>query len=311
MSSFPFLNGIRVLDGGLATELESKGFDLDHPLWSAHILDRHPEAVRDVHLDYLRAGAECLIGAGYQASLPGLAACGYTPSQSRRLLRFTVEPAQEARELFLSELETPPERIPVVAAGVGPYGAYLADGSEFRGRYGRSHHELVEFHQERLEILWQAKPDILAIETVPCHLELQAILDVLSRRSDVSAWISFSCRDGRHLNDGTPIREIGAACVDAPGVHALGINCTAPKHVSSLIAELRRGAPDLPILVYPNSGEIFDGETRSWTGTGDPEGFGRAAARWFREGASAVGGCCRTGPRHIREIRQALESLDP
>lgn len=306
---------LRVLDGGLATELEARGHDLDHPLWSARLIAADPDAIGAVHREYLEAGADAIIAASYQASLPGLAACGTSSDESRRLLNRSVEIAREARDRFvverLGDEREPARPRPLVAASVGPYGAYLADGSEFRGRYGVSAAVLHDFHHERLEVLWQAGPDLLAIETLPDADELGVLLDLLDATPEPRAWISFACRDGEHLNDGTPIRAAAARCSRVANVEAVGVNCTAPRHIASLIAELRAGAPTLPILVYPNSGEHFDGASRRWTGTSDPLDFGRAALDWWRCGATVVGGCCRTGPRHIAAIRDASAHCEP
>lgn len=298
-----------VLDGGLATELEAAGFDLQHLLWSAHLLDTQPDAIRRVHRDYLEAGADCIIAASYQATLQGLAACGYGPSRSRELIALAVHLARQERDAFLDRSSAgPPAPPPWVAASVGPYGAYLADGSEFTGNYGLSIDDLVVFHRERLELLWQAGPDLLAIETLPSLDELKALLRILGDLPDVRAWVSFSCPDGGHIHDGTPIRHCAALCAETQGVVAVGVNCTAPEFVCSLIGELSAGAPELPIIVYPNSGETYDGIQRAWTGESNPTDYGSQALRWRDLGASMIGGCCRTGPRHIREIRRALEA---
>ena len=303
------LDGVRVLDGGLATELEARGHDLDHPLWSAHLLADDPEAIRAVHRDYLDAGADCVIAASYQASFEGLAANGFSPAESRELLTSSVRLACEARDAFIATSPSDRSR-PRVAASVGPYGAYLADGSEYRGRYGVSASTLHAFHAERLRVLWAAGPDLLAIETLPDIDELRVLLALLSEMPGPLAWISFSCRDGEHLSDGTPIAEAAALCAGSDAVAAVGVNCTAPRHVGSLIDQLRAGAPALPVIVYPNSGERYDIETRSWTGTSEPVDFGHAAVSWRRRGATIIGGCCRTGPRHITAIRRALDSAE-
>ena len=307
----PFLcsQGFLVLDGGLATELEAAGHMLDHALWSAKILMDQPRAVLDVHLSYLTAGADCIIGAGYQASPRGLRESGYSNEEIRTVSEQSVTVAKDARDLFLTEFnsrESAPS--PIVAAGLGPFGAYLADGSEFRGRYGVSSEELRDFHAERLQILWQAEPDLLAIETLPDAQELDVLLRLLQDMDDIRAWISFSCADEKHLNDGTPLIECARACADVEQVLAVGVNCTPPRFLDRLIPEIRAGAPPKPVVVYPNSGEVYDGESRSWTGHSDPDDFGASARRWLDLGASIIGGCCRSRPRHIQAVRQALET---
>lgn len=326
-----------VLDGGLATELEALGHDLDHPLWSAHLIQTAPDAIRRVHRSYLDAGADCILAASYQASLVGLAECGFSKTESRRVLEQAVELAKAERDQHpgLSDPDPDPgtgpdtgpgpdsragsgpdlapslpvaprHHRPWVAASIGPYGAYLADGSEFRGNYGLAPALLRGFHRDRLHILWDAGPDLLAIETLPDAQELRVLLELLDAVPGVRAWISFSCRDGKHLHDGTPVRECAALCRSVRGVVAVGVNCTAPVHVASLIRELRAGGRSLPIVVYPNSGEQFDPARRGWTGHSDPVGLAESAVQWRQLGASMIGGCCRTRPEHIRAIRRAL-----
>lgn len=295
-----------VLDGGLATELEARGHDLDHPLWSARTLIEDPDAIFDVHMAYLRAGADCIIGAGYQASPRGLREAGWSQDDVERILRRTVETATRARDAFWREHAEERTLRPLVAAGFGPFGAYRADGSEFRGNYGVSRSELRDFHAERLHLLHDSGPDLLAVETLPDRLELTVLLELLDELDGAQAWISFCCADASHLHDGTPVAEAAAACAASPAVIAVGVNCTAPRHLDGLIGELRRGAPQKAVVVYPNSGEIFDADTRGWTGHSDPQDFGAAARRWHGLGASAIGGCCRSRPAHIRAIRDAL-----
>ncbi len=285
-----------ILDGGLATELERRGHDLDHPLWSARLLIEDPESIRSVHRSYLDAGADCLIAATYQASLPGLQREGVSARGARALMLEAVELARSAGEAGSH----------LVAASVGPYGAYLADGSEYRGRYGLSIDELYEFHAPRWEILAGSTADLLACETIPDLDEARALRRLIEATPERSAWVSFSCSDGDHLRDGSTAAAAFALFADLPSVVAVGVNCTAPRFVTSLIGHARRAAPDLRVVVYPNSGERYDGATRSWSGEADPGDFVAMARKWQAAGASLIGGCCRTGPAHIRAIADKL-----
>ena len=251
----PFIadNGVLVLDGGFATELETRGFVLDTRLWSAQLLLTNPEAVRDVHLAYLESGADCIITASYQASVAGLRARGMSEAEAAEVLMRSVELATEAREIFLenaTDRDASPG--PLVAGSIGPYGASLADGSEFIGHYGLSKPELRAFHIDRWDILASSSVDLLACETIPSIEEAEVLLGLLMETPDITAWFSFSCRDGEHISDGTPIRQCAALLDGVEQVAAIGINCTAPSHISSLIAETRGGAPRVPIVVYPN-----------------------------------------------------------
>ncbi|HUP25888.1 MAG TPA: homocysteine S-methyltransferase [Thermoanaerobaculia bacterium] len=305
--------GCLVLDGGLATHLATLGFDLAGELWSARALIDAPELVRGAHLAFLAAGADCVATASYQATLPGLHRAGLREIEARRILRRSVELAQEARDEHARA--TPGrgwhggERRALVAASVGPFGAYLADGSEYRGGYALGREELVDFHRPRWRELSAAGPDLLAVETIPSADEALAILDLLEESSSAvpsgtpapGAWLSLQCRDGRTLADGTPLADLVPFLVH-PRLLALGVNCVAPALVTELLRTLREHSA-LPFVVYPNSGERWvDGRWR-----GSAAEWVTEAPSWRDLGAVAIGGCCRTGPDDIRRLRQVLE----
>lgn len=292
----PFLEreGFIVLDGGLATELEARGCDLNDPLWSARALLEAPEAIRAVHRGYLEAGADCIATATYQATFEGFAARGLDGPETVRLLRDAVGLAVSARAGFR-------RRPSLVAASVGPYGAFLADGSEYRGDYGLSAADLYDFHARRWEVLAETEADLLACETTPSVEETRAYCR-LAAVSHRPTWISFQCRDRAHLADGTPLETAVALCDAEPHVVAVGVNCTDPRHTVPLIEAARR-ATGKPILVYPNSGEVWDAESKRWTGPPSPMDWARSAAEWRAAGADGVGGCCRVGPAEIAAIR--------
>ena len=308
----PFLasHGIMILDGGLATELEADGYDLRHPLWSGRLLIEDPEAIQRVHRRYLEAGADCVIAATYQATPQGLAALGYDLDQAAILLRAAVELALEARDEFVKTHQLNRPR-PLVAASVGPYGAYLADGSEFRGDYDLDAAALREFHLPRWRILAQTRAELMACETVPHLGEVQVLASLFSEEGGPPGWISVNCRDGEHLADGTPIEQLVPILEAVPQVMALGINCTAPQWVGSLVRRVRAAGLEKPVVVYPNSGETFCGHTRTWAGDRAPDGFVAYAADWYAAGARLIGGCCRTGPDHIRALGQSLRQAHP
>lgn len=305
----PFLsnNGTLVLDGGLATELERKGFDLNDPLWSAKLLLEAPEAIRAVHRDYLSAGADCIITATYQATVPGFVARGMSAEAGKKLIQTAVELALEAKTTYQAEKKegsnTP---APLIAASVGPYGAYLANGAEYTGRYDLDGAGLYHFHRDRWHLLARSGADLLACETIPSFGELETYLRLSEETPDMPLWLAFSCRNGQEIADGTPLAECAALASDYANVVALGINCTAPSLMPSLIKEIEE-ATDLPIVVYPNSGEMYDPASKSWHGTRHPESFGTAAREWRKMGATLLGGCCRTTPAHIRAIAARMK----
>lgn len=271
-----------VLDGGLATELERRGHDLSSALWSARLLRDDPQAVVDVHRVFVAAGAEVVTSASYQASFEGLG------QDTEPLLRRSVELARDSGARW-------------VAASVGPYGAMLADGSEYRGDYGLSVAKLREWHRPRLEVLADAGADVLAVETIPCLAEVEALCAELDRLS-VPAWLSISC-SGTATRAGEPAGEAFAMAGSCAAVVAVGVNCTAPADVAGLL-RLAGSRTTKPGLAYPNSGEGWDAERREWTG--EP-GFATADVRaWLDAGARLVGGCCRVRPEDIADVAAEL-----
>ena len=300
----PFLDQNRfvVLDGGLATELENRGHDLGHPLWSARMLLSNPAAIREVHRSYLNAGADCLTTASYQASIPGLVAEGLTEQEAIQVLQLSVAIACEVRD------EAHRQTRPLVAASVGPYGACLADGSEYVGQYGITQDDLRAFHELRWQVLSESGADLLACETIPSIREAEVLLELINATQNCHAWISFSCRDGEHISDGTPITICAAMFEDCRQVVAVGVNCTSPQYISSLVANVRLGAPSKRIIVYPNSGRGYDVQSRVWTGNVPQVDFAVMAREWWNCGATLIGGCCGTGPRQIQAIREACSS---
>lgn len=303
----PFVDryGAFVLDGGLATQLEARGQDLSDALWSARLLLDDPQAIRQVHADYLWAGADCIITASYQATIPGFETRGLTPDQARALISLAVELAVEERNNYWSQLP-PAERAlrlrPLVAASVGPYAAYKADGSEYTGNYDLDEDALLSFHRQRWNLLSGSAADILACETIPVFAEAKALARLLDETPGRYAWFSFTCRDGEHIVDGTPISACAAYLSKHERVAAIGVNCTSPKYIPSLILEVRR-VSDKPVIVYPNSGERYDADHHLWRGESVPAEFGTFSREWRKIGAAAIGGCCRTTPAHIRQIR--------
>jgi homocysteine S-methyltransferase len=307
MDSHHFRQALRrgepiVLDGGLATQLEAQGNDLSDDLWSARLLLEAPEEIVAAHVAFFRAGAQVAITASYQASFEGFAARGLDRAAAERLFRRSVDLAIDARNRLR---DAGVDRELFVAASVGPYGATLADGSEYRGNYGRTVAELRDWHRDRLAILADTGADVLAVETIPEVEEAEAVAQLLGERPGTAAWVSFSCADGATIRSGAPIEAGIAAVAEAPGVVAVGVNCTAPEHVPELIGRIR-AVTSLPVVVYPNSGEGWDGAARRWTGADAGRVDGEAALRWRAAGASLLGGCCRVGPSQVEAMGRAL-----
>jgi homocysteine S-methyltransferase len=306
----PFIktHGLLMLDGGLATELEKMGFNLNTHLWSAHLLDSNPEAIKKVHLSYLEAGADCIISSSYQASIPGFMKKGFSENKSTSLLKRSIDLAIAACDEYIERFRNNENKQfpPIVVASIGPYGAYLANGAEYRGNYNIPRSELKSFHESRWEVLCNSPVNLFACETIPGYDEAEVILDILKQTPEIFAWISFSCQDGERISDGTRIQDCAALFKDCDQVVAIGINCTAPKYISSLIEQTQLGAPGKPVVVYPNAGNIYDIKTRTWLEDSDPLNYGIAACDWFKSGARLIGGCCQMGPEHINAMRTTL-----
>lgn len=300
---------VLVLDGALATELERRGCDLRDPLWSAKMLIEAPDQIRAIHEEYFQAGADCAITASYQASVAGFQRRALSQPAALALLRRSVELAMEARDTFWKNPDNRNGRErPLVAASIGPYGATLADGSEYRGDYDLSEAELMAFHRPRMAALLEAGPDVLACETIPCFLEARALSRLLAEFPNASAWISFSAKDEARICHGETLAECAAWLDRQPQIVALGVNCTAPRYLPGLI-QAARSVTTKPLVAYPNSGESYDLARRVWHGLADPVKFATEAKDWHEAGARLIGGCCRTTPEHIRAIATWAHSL--
>ncbi|MFE4452256.1 homocysteine S-methyltransferase [Streptomyces sp. NPDC056796] len=285
--------GTVLLDGGLSNQLEAQGCDLSDALWSARLLSDEPQQIEAAHTAYARAGAQVLITASYQATFEGFARHGIGRARAAELMSGSVESARRAGAATGRELW--------VAASVGPYGAMLADGSEYRGRYGLTVRELVRFHRPRAEKLAAAGPDVLALETVPDMDEAEALLRVVQELG-VPVWLSYSVA-GDRTRAGQPLAEAFGLVAGIDQVVAVGVNCCDPADADRAV-EVAAAATGKPVVVYPNSGEEWDADGRGWNGRGtfEPD----RVRDWQRAGARLVGGCCRVGPSDIAALASRL-----
>lgn len=285
--------GRLVLDGGLATALEQAGHDLSGSLWSAALLADAPEEVLAVHRGYVAAGADIVSTASYQASRSGFERAGRTAEQADQVIVEAVSLARESGARF-------------VAASIGPYGATLADGSEYRGDYQITRESLRRFHAERLEVVLSASPDVLAFETVPSLMEVEVIYDLLSDEfTTLPAWLSVSAKDGEHLSDGTPLATL-AAIAEPAALVALGVNCTKPEHISGCLQNL--AGASVPRIVYPNAGRTWDALARDWLDAGVDRLPTATLNEWFDLGASIIGGCCGLTYDHVADVRAVVDA---
>jgi homocysteine S-methyltransferase len=287
-----------VLDGGLSTALEQQGADLGGALWTARLLGESPEAIARAHRAYYEAGARVATTASYQASVEGLVAAGYDAARARRLITLSVTVAQDVRD----ELADSHPGL-LVAASVGPYGAYLADGSEYRGRYGVPAARLRDFHGPRLELLATAGPDLFAVETIPDSDEAEVLVPLLDELG-VPAWLSYSVR-GDTTNAGQPLPEAYAVLAGSRSVAAAGVNCSEQADVLGAV-RAAVAATGLPAVAYPNRGGSWNAGTKQWEYAGALDLD--LVDEWLAAGARYVGGCCGTGPADIADLAARVEA---
>lgn len=297
-------HGFAIIDGALATELQHRGCDLNDPLWSAKVLIEQPELIVDVHEDYFAAGADCAITASYQATPQGFAQRGLSQAESISLIKQSVDLAKEAKSRYLQRTQR--QKPLVIAGSVGPYGAFLADGSEYTGNYHLEHADMKAFHVDRIQALVEAGADILACETMPSFDEIKALVEVIQQFPAMPAWFSFTLKDSAHLSDGTPLKTVMDYLNSIEQVLFVGVNCIALDRASEALATLKT-LTTKPLIVYPNSGEHYDPKTKTWSiPPNHAHTFCNQLPIWQENGAKLIGGCCRTTPEDIKKMREHL-----
>ena len=288
MNTVSLGNEILFIDGGLSTELEAMGVDLNNALWSARGLLDNPDSIYQVHKNYFDAGANIAVTSTYQASLEGFQKLGLSADQSRALIQLGIELADQARTDFLAEQ---PNGRACVAASIGPYAAYLADGSEYRGNYQATTESIHKLHTGRIEAIQQLADqfDFWAIETLPSLDEALMIADILAADPH-PAWFSFTLRDEGHIPEGVSLAEVAKVLDKNPSVAAIGINCCHPDWVEPALKTIARQTSK-PLVAYPNGGGEYDASTKEWK---TPEEMKLDGKAWIAAGARLIGGCCQT-----------------
>ena len=293
-----------IIDGALASELQRRGCDLNDSLWSAKVLIEQPELIQQVHYDYFVAGADCAITASYQATPMGFAPKGIELEESIKLIKTSVKLAQQAKMQYLNDIKQ--DKALLIAGSVGPYGAYLANGSEYTGDYQLSESEFIAFHKDRVTALIDAGVDILACETMPSFLEIKALVKLIQQFPMVNCWFSLTLEDQQHISDGTPLTEVIEYLNSIEQIVSVGINCIALEKVTPALEVLSK-LTSKPLIVYPNSGEQYDPTTKQWHKNHHHNcTFANQLDTWIKLGAKLIGGCCQTTPEDIVEIHQLL-----
>lgn len=288
-----------VVDGGLSSELQAYQEELNHPLWTARLVERAPEAIKQAHQAFFEAGANIATTATYQASVEGFVKAGHKNIEARTLMRQAVRLAKQARDASAGN------QAKWLAASIGPYGAFLADGSEYRGDYDLSDLELCAFHAERLALLVEAGVDLVFFETMPNILEVKTLLKLLEKFPDQKACLSVSLKDPGHMSDGTPLEDLQTLVDWHPQIIAYGVNCCPVDWVSPAL-DLMKSSALKPFIVYPNLGGTYNPESKQFEGR-EAIRIGDWVTDWYDKGARFIGGCCGTTAQDIKEVRQVLD----
>ena len=359
---------VLLLDGGVSTHLRDlcdhdNDPELQGPwypdLWSSSLLltPQGRQVIIKGHKDWLAiGGSNILTTVTYQLhSMSGIV----DETKMKQMLQDGVQLAQQAiqqqqqqqqQQQHDSVTSTLANTTPYyVVASIGCYGAILADGSEYTGHYGTSQSEqdLMDFHRIKTTILLQQKPDGIALETVPCIVEVRAFILLLKELKQQqmllpACWISLACRNDQELNDGSRLEEALQAMDDldpnATIIHAIGVNCCDSMHIPSLVkiiarflaAKAKLKVNTRGIVIYPNSGEEWDANAKTWKeGTGlrtddlqdvfamrMMQVLDIVETTWTKELPECqqqdlprivMGGCCRTRPETIRAIRHQID----
>lgn len=300
-----------ILHGALGTELEYRGYDVSGKLWSAKYLLENPTIIKEIHKDYILAGSDIVTTSTYQATFPGLREVGLSEKEIEDIIRLTVTLAKEARDEVWQgfTVEEQKQRVyPLISGDIGPYAAYLADGSEYTGAYGDvSKDDLKNFHRSRIQLLLEEGAELLAIETIPNLLEIESLLELLAEEfPQVEAYLSVTTQDGKSLSDGTSLKAIAEVVNQSDNIVAVGVNCSTPSLFKEFLTTLRQFT-DKPFVTYPNSGEVYDGSTQTWHESVDTShSLLEHTIEWQALGAQVVGGCCRTRPADIANLYKGL-----
>ncbi|MQS75531.1 homocysteine S-methyltransferase [Companilactobacillus halodurans] len=299
-----------VVDGAMATELEKHGVETNNDLWSATALIKNPEAITAVHKSYFQSGADIAITNTYQANVKKFEELGLSEEKSKNLIVQAVKLAQKARADYFDALPKAERQKraphPLVAGSVGPYGAYLADGSEYRGDYDLTQTQYQDFHRQRMQLLDSAGVDLFAFETQPNFEEAKALVDLLVKEfPEQHAWLSFSIKDTETLCDGTSLFEAVHYFDEVKQLSAIGVNCTTLENIEETVKNIR-SVTDKNIIVYPNNGDIYDPNTKTWQNNPQADTFSDLVPKWLEAGADLIGGCCRTTPEDIQQVSEIV-----
>jgi S-methylmethionine-dependent homocysteine/selenocysteine methylase len=293
VNNYPFVRDpFTVIDGGLSTALELLGADISGPLWTAQTVIDDPALLERAHRSFAEAGADIIATASYQCGTKQFESIGLSAKEARDALASTTTIARRAVE----------GTSVAVAASVGPFGASLANGSEYNGRYGVEWLVVEDYHREKLAILVESGADLIAIETIPLADEALLIAEILEELGAPPAWFSFGFADETQTYGLDAIDKAVLGIAGYADLVAIGMNCTHPRYVDSLLVSMSELVSGIPLIVYPNHGREWDAVARCWIGDSMSISAAETVKRWVDLGARFIGGCCGVDPRGIADL---------
>lgn len=286
-----------ILDGAMGTELQRRSVPMDGIAWSGVALATHPDTVRGVHEDYLRAGAEILITNSFATSRHVLAAAGLG-DRVKELNRRSVELAREAQARIA------PDRSVWVAGSIS---SFVPSGDD-RQRPAREAERAS--YREQAQLLAQAGVDLLALEMIRDIDQGRTIVEAAAA-TGLPVWVGFTCRlgdDGRSVllrgrDAERPLQDCMGSVLAAGACSVVAVMHSEIEATNRALDTVLRGWTG-PVACYPECGQW---ENPNWRfGDLTPEAFAAAAEVWVDRGVQIVGGCCGIGPDHIGHLAERL-----
>jgi homocysteine S-methyltransferase len=290
---------IKLLDGSLSYPLEKQGYNLNKKLWTGDALINDPNVIKKVHKDYLIAGVDFISTSTYQISYNVLEAMDYSLNEIKDVFKRSVNLVEQAIQ------ETNIKREIKIVGSYGPYGASLSNGSEYTGKYDTSDNIIMDYHIKNMNIIKELDIDIILYETIPCLREIE-ILSKLVEEYKKEVWVSFTCNKDLEFRDGSSIIKACKILSSIEVISTIGINCFSPLLAEKAIKKLKDNS-NKKILIYPNSGEIYNNKDKDWYGE---KYFDRSMIKkWLALSPDIIGGCCRVGFEDIKNMRKEINFL--
>ena len=290
---------IKLLDGSMSFPMEQLGYNLKNKLWTGKALINNPDLIKDIHKGYIDAGADFISTSTYQISFDRLKNMGYQSEEIKKIFQKSVDIVKDAIE------ESKLKKEIKIVGSFGPYASYDPEASEYIGEYDSTDIEIKKFHLNNIRIIEETDLDIILYETIPCLREIKILSEALSH-STKEIWISITCNEEMEFRDGSSFKDACEIISKIEKITTMGINCFSPLLVKKAIDLLKKYS-NKKILIYPNSGEIYNPKERFWTGNNE---FNNSMIKnWLSLYPDIIGGCCRIGYDDIKKMRVEIDKF--